>query len=245
MKKDKKNNFYITLAIGVGLLIPLLNACSNEMTPKKNINENPQITTSITPQVTASANSQTVVTITRGATGNSSSVSNTPTSKLTDDNDKGVITTFADINNDGSRDRLVVDLESIEGTESMGDNFFIYNKDNKLLFSTELSVAHYGFNSFHLCKQNGRNYIFEYSPFTNMGETYVSYKVFNFDSNNKMAVLESGSCTPKSTDAEFAELDKRIEYYMKNSTIIIDTIWSNPPLYSTSDKMLDSYQYHK
>ncbi len=91
--------------------------------------------------------------------------------------------------------------------------------------------------------ENGiKNYIFEYSPFTNQGEVYVSFKVFNFDANNEMAVLESGSCTPKNTDAEFSELNKRIEHYMKNSTVIIDTIWHDPPLYSTSDKILNSYQ---
>jgi len=100
-------------------------------------------------------------------------------------------TFFADLDQDGAQERIVVDpgLWEKEGSALLA----VYRDDGTVLYSADLNRSHAGWGNYFLYQRDGQDYLLEYSPYMGQGYATYNWRLLQFDQKGKPVVVEQDS----------------------------------------------------
>lgn len=149
----------------------------------------------------------------------------------------------ADLTHDGQEEQLVFDWGFYE--ESGFCIFAVLGGENRVLYSTELSQSHAGWDNLYLCRWNGQDYLLRYGPECYSAVYDHSYVLFWLDESGQELREDSGGISfyaggdaseqenmPAVDISAMAALADTVNTYMENSFLLAGT---NEMAFGSSD----------
>ncbi|HEX3076714.1 MAG TPA: hypothetical protein VHQ24_07625 [Lachnospiraceae bacterium] len=139
------------------------------------------------------------------------------------------ITFLSDIDHDGIKETLVIDMSLIptEQTASLS----VINENGETIWSDIAGLPHAGWNSYYLYTKNGKDYLFQYNPSMYQGNANYTYDLFYLDALGNRLSIDSGqiafSINPGSKDIydakELATFAKEVDSYLTDSFLLLSS----------------------
>ena len=138
----------------------------------------------------------------------------------------------ADLNHDGIDDKIIVEPYIRDSGADLGAIISVYKGDsNLLLYSSEINIAHVGWNGFYLYHDGDDAYLFNWSPAIFQGDGCYLYDIFSFSESGEKLVFDSGSYEFDCQDlydehkgiGEFVSFVQKVNDYLNQSYLLADT----------------------
>ncbi|MFT4145551.1 MAG: hypothetical protein QM644_13940 [Mobilitalea sp.] len=164
----------------------------------------------------------------------------------------GALNTVGEFEADLTHDGI---LEKLKISKSNVNDFVILevmdSADNILLME-QAHTSHAGWNSIYLCKIDGQEYLFVFSPYASTGIAEFIYAVYHLNQKGSLSFEDSGyyyfNYNTRIEESAFDEKEFRIfadkvNYYLKQSYLLISTE-NGELIYSTPEnKITDFSEY--
>jgi hypothetical protein len=138
----------------------------------------------------------------------------------------------ADLNHDGTDDRIIVEIPSISTFTVTPVNIDIYNGDSDILiFEAQAHYAHAGWDGFYLYYEGDNAYLLNWRPGMGTGSGYYEYEIFSFDKSGGKVIFDSVKYEFEADElivdynkaGEFVKYMHKVNAYLMVSKLIVDT----------------------
>ena len=115
------------------------------------------------------------------------------------------------------------------------DGYFVRVLDKStVIFERNLSIYHPEWDSFSLCRVNGKTCILEYNPYMSMGMGAYKYLLYGYSEFERAFCVIDESCVQYDLNKQqipyeqLAQFKETVDSYIDNSTLIISSLNGNP-----------------
>ena len=145
-----------------------------------------------------------------------------------------------DINHDGKKEKLLLDLSCYD---SFQPAFFKFTDDNgKEIFKVDLNSSHIGYAAYYICTIDNMDYILKYIPLRSLESYNYSYELFYLNQDLSINVVEENSFGFGDIfdfDTEIvSEFYDKINGIVEKGNLIISTVDGNL-IYNTESNYLN------
>jgi hypothetical protein len=139
---------------------------------------------------------------------------------------------YADLNHDGTDDRIIVEIPPTSTFMVTPVNINIFNGDSDIMiFETQAHYAHAGWDGFYLYYENDNAYLLNWRPGMGTGSGYYTYEIFSFDKNGEKVIFDSGLyefevdelIVDYNKTGGFVKYMQKVNAYLMASKLIVDT----------------------
>ncbi len=139
----------------------------------------------------------------------------------------------ADVTHDGRKERIVFDWGYFD--RASWGIFAVLDPDGRVIYKEEPGSAHPGWMSLYLCRLDGEEYLFRYTPTCYQGWCDYSYELFSLGAEGEKIIRDSGLVSFYSSEgdseweAPALELPAMVDFaetvntYMENAFLLVST----------------------
>lgn len=121
----------------------------------------------------------------------------------------------------GVSGKLTVDVTEEAITQPVEMEVLLQDNNEKTVWKTELGIPHMGWNAYYVYSYNETDYLIEYYPSVSQGQIAYSFKMYEFDANGNVKVVDERYAVTSDEVTEFLEYTKQ---YMDKAQLFISTI---------------------
>ena len=139
----------------------------------------------------------------------------------------------ADLNHDGQTEQIVFDWGYFD--RGSWGIFAVLDADGRVIYKEEPASAHPGWVSLYLCRLQGEEYLFRYTPTCYQGWCDYSYELFYLDASGKEVITDSalvsfygsegepGQDVPVMEASALVDFAETVNTYMENAYLLVST----------------------